>query len=69
MLIEGRHPLCTPSDDEESYLQKLRNPVWDISDTFSTFAKDLFLKLCNPSPIERYITEKALRHPWITRDF
>lgn len=29
----------------------------------------MFLKLCNPSPIERYTSEKALRHPWITRNF
>lgn len=32
-------------------------------------ARDLFLKLCNPMPFERYTAEQALRHPWITRDF
>jgi serine/threonine protein kinase len=32
-------------------------------------ARDIFAKLCNPMPIERYTAEQALRHPWITRDF
>ena len=35
----------------------------------SPMARDIFTKLCNPMPIERYTAEQALRHPWITRDF
>lgn len=35
---------------------------------FSTLAQDFFLKLCSyPSSI-RYDAERALMHPWITRD-
>ena len=70
MLIEdGSHPLYEPTDNEESFLKKVKNPKWIFSSKFSSLAKDLFLKLCNTSPIERYTSEKALRHPWVTRKF
>jgi calcium/calmodulin-dependent protein kinase I len=69
MLIQDRHPLYQPSDNEKSFLLKLRNPHWSFSPKFSSLAKDFFLKLCNPSSLERYTSEQALRHPWITRDF
>jgi serine/threonine protein kinase len=70
MLIEGKHPFFEPNvDTEKSYLNKLKNPQWVFSDKFSPLAKDLFVKLCNTSPIERYTSDKALKHPWITRQF
>jgi serine/threonine protein kinase len=70
MLIEGKHPLYESQvDNEKSFLQKLRDPHWRFSQSFTPLAKDFFLKLCNPSPIERYTSDKALRHPWVTRDF
>lgn len=69
IIIEGKHPLYESSqDNEESFLRKLRNPKWTFSMKFTEMAKDFFLKLCNPSPIERYTTDKALKHPWITRE-
>lgn len=69
ILIQGKHPLYDSyKDSEESYLQKLKNPKWIFNSNFTKLAKDFFLKLCNPSPIERYTTDKALKHPWITRD-
>jgi serine/threonine protein kinase len=57
MILErGRHPLYD-NDDEESFLKKLKKPKWQFSERFSDLAKDLFLKLCNISPIERYTSE------------
>lgn len=49
MLIEcGKHPLFDENvENEETFLRKLRNPKWQFSDLFSTFAKDFFIKLCN----------------------
>jgi serine/threonine protein kinase len=50
------------------------NPAFYVSDDspagsfFSPLARDLFVKLCNIIPSERYTAEQALRHPWITRD-
>ncbi len=57
------------TDNEKIFLEKLSNPNWTFSSKFSPLAKDFFLKLCNSSPIERYTSEKALKHPWITRQF
>ena len=70
LIIEGKHPICDMNvDTEESFLRKLRNPKWSFSSRFTPLSKDLFLKLCNLSPIERYMSDQALRHPWITRNF
>ena len=68
IMIEGKHPLYESSQDsEESFIRKLKSPKFTFSSKFTNLAKDFFLKLCNPSPIERYTTDKALKHPWITR--
>lgn len=70
ILLEGKHPLYEPGiDDEKSYIKKLLNPKWILSKSFTSLAKDLFFKLCNNMPIERYTSDKAIKHPWITRDF
>ena len=69
MLLEGIHPLYQESDNEELFLRKLRKPKWKFSSRFSDMAKDFFLKLCNPITMERYTSDKALQHPWISRDF
>lgn len=68
ILITGKHPLYEPGEDNEStFIGKLKNPTWSIGEMFTDLAKDFFLKLCNSTPIERYTSDKALRHPWITR--
>ena len=70
ILIEGKHPLYdSQNDNEQTFLEKLNKPKWKMSSKFSTLAKDFFYKLCNTMPIERYTSDKALMHPWITRDF
>jgi serine/threonine protein kinase len=63
-------------DNNQTYLEKLSkcNPAKWVGEevagsNFTSLAKDLFIKLCNPMPIERYTAEQALRHPWITRNF
>lgn len=63
-------------DTSQTFSDKLHsfNPSTYVSDesvagnSFSPLARDLFIKLCNPMPFERYTAEQALRHPWITRD-
>jgi len=63
-------------DTSQTFSDKLHsfNPSNYVSDesvagtSFSPLARDLFIKLCNPMPFERYTAEQALRHPWITRD-
>lgn len=71
ILLTGLHPLYDPDEDtERSFIEKLKNPSWNLDDKyFSSLAKDFFLKLCHPTPLERYTSDKALKHPWITRDF
>lgn len=77
ILIEGRHPLYQSGiDNARTYQEKLLrwNPSKWASDeeavkNFTPMARDFFTKLCNPMPFERYTSEQALRHPWITRDF
>lgn len=75
LLIEGKHPLFVAGQDTaQTYHEKLvkYNPTLLTSNDsliLSPMARDIFTKLCNPMPIERYTAEQALRHPWITRDF
>jgi serine/threonine protein kinase len=69
MLIEGRHPLYETGDSEVKFLEKLKNPDWKFSSCFTEMATDLFLKLCTKTSVERYSANRALEHPWITRNF
>ena len=64
LLLEGRHPLYESGiDTAQSYYDKLSkcNPSLWVNDgnckNFSQMARDLFIKLCNPMPIERYTAE------------
>lgn len=34
----------------------------------SSAAKDLFLRVCQADPMERYTAGQAIAHPWIRRD-
>jgi serine/threonine protein kinase len=70
ILIEGKHPIVDlATDTEKTFLKKLKDPKFKFSSKFSDLSKDLFLKLCTISPIERYTSDQATRHPWITRNF
>lgn len=64
LLLEGKHPLYESGvDNASSYIEKLKrfNPSkWTTTEhcsKFTTMALDLFTKLCNPMPMERYTAE------------
>lgn len=67
LLNENKHPLYSPEDTHSQYLEKLANPVYSFPESFSKYAKDLFIRLTNSDPSDRYQAEEALKHPWITR--
>jgi len=70
MLVSGNHPLHEPElDTKDIFLNKLKNPKFTFNDKFTDMSKDFFFKLCNPNSLDRYTADKALKHPWITRDF
>lgn len=65
LLIENRHPIYISGvDNAQTYPEKLTkcNPAkWATEEgggkNFTPMARDLFAKLCNPMPIERYTAE------------
>lgn len=67
VLLSGRHPLGNSKETRTAYLKKLKSPNWKIPDFFTPAAKNLFLKLVEIVPIERYTATQALAHPWILR--
>lgn len=67
IIITGRHPLYENGDNIETYLAKLKNPVWAFPPHFSLLARSLFLNLVKSNPMERYTAKESLQHPWITR--
>lgn len=67
-LLTGYHPLYVKGDNKQSYIRKLKNPVWKFPPHFSPLAQTLFLKLVKINPLERYAASEALKHPWITRN-
>lgn len=66
-LITNKHPLEEPNENKNSYIEKLKNPKWHFPVVFSQSAKNLFLKLVEMTPIDRYSATQALNHPWILR--
>ena len=70
LLSFGKHPLLFNKDhnlSDQEFMELLRNPQWTFSDHFSEYATDFFLRLCDPSPMNRYTAVQALQHPWINR--
>ncbi|OMJ80609.1 hypothetical protein SteCoe_19093 [Stentor coeruleus] len=66
-LITSRHPLVKQNETALSYVSKLRHPKWVFPEKFSDSAQNLFLKLVEMIPLERYTASQALCHPWISR--
>ena len=64
----GKHPLAQ-ADSPEIVLAQLNDPLWVFPQNFSNLAKNLFLKLVDVNPLNRYSAETASAHPWITRKF
>lgn len=84
LLNSGKHPFDAGEKDTKAILvEKILHPTWTFSQNFSrsfpldfgsnallsSLSKDLFLKLTNPDPQDRYTADQALTHPWITRRF
>lgn len=64
----GQHPLYKPGDSIESYKAKLKEGMVVLfPKTFPLLARNLFLKLCKYFPHNRYCANKALKHPFISR--
>jgi serine/threonine protein kinase len=69
-LISGSHPLWNKSDDNKSYKEKALNfKQLKFGKKFNKFTQGLIEKLCHPKPSLRYTVDRALQHPWITRNF
>ena len=73
LLTNGKHPCFNKGESSNEYIQKMRNidskPLkWEFNENFSELAKDFFLKLCSYPPNQRYDANRALMHPWLTRN-
>jgi serine/threonine protein kinase len=74
LLCQGKHPWYVKGDSHDQAKQKLSDLDKGLlqfefpSQYFSPLARDFFLKLCACSSAERYDADRALQHPWITRD-
>lgn len=67
MLVTGQHPMLLPEDSVESYIAKLRHPVWEFPQDINPQVRQLFLHMTNKEPIDRYTADQALKHPWVSR--
>ncbi|CAD8189904.1 unnamed protein product [Paramecium octaurelia] len=69
LLNAGQHPFYNKDDTKYEFINKILNPSIDIPQSMTPLAQDLFFKLINVNPIDRYNVSQALMHPWITRKF
>ena len=67
LLSGGKHPLYENKDTSDIFLEKLKDPVWNFEDFFTSTAQNLFLRLVHPDPLIRYTAEDAEKHSWLTR--
>ena len=65
----GMHPLFSKDMEKELFIEELRaKKKWNFPSSFPFIARNFFMKVCKHEPLFRYQTNKALRHPWITRN-
>ena len=64
----GSHPLLEEPKTKAKYIKdiEMKKPFY-FNKNFPLIARNFFLKLCKYEPCFRYDINKALRHPWITR--
>ena len=67
IVLTGSHPFYVSGESMDTFLAKLKNPLWTFPAHFSILAQSLFLQLVKTNPLERYAAKDALKHPWITR--
>ena len=68
LLNNNKHPFYIKGDDRKVYSKKIKRGDFSYNNNLSFMAKNLINKLLEPNPSWRYTSDKALRHPWITRN-
>ena len=66
------HPYYSKGDSFENLLEKINQTIC-YPENFSKYPlkrmiKSLFINLCRVEPINRYLPEEALKHPFITKN-
>ena len=68
LLNNGKHPFFNKRDRRLSYIEKIKETKIKLHNKCSAMAKLLLNKLLEVKPLSRYTVDKALKHPWITRN-
>ena len=75
ILLFGKHPFFIKGDQKENFIEKIKNKEYiknninnNSNRKISYMAKNLLNKLLEPNPSWRYTSDKAIKHPWITRN-
>ena len=68
LLNNNKHPFYNKNDKREIYFEKIKNGNIKFEKNISYMAKNLICKLLEVNPSWRYSSEKAIRHPFITRE-
>ena len=68
LLNNGKHPFYMKGDLRKELAKKIRKGSFKFYNKVSFMANNLIRKLLEINPDWRYTAEKAMRHPWITRN-
>lgn len=68
ILNKGMHPIYQKGMSSKIFISKLKDFHCEYKCEISTMAKSLLHKLLEVNPSRRYTVDKALNHPWITRE-
>ena len=68
LLNDNKHPFYIKGIDKKDYCEKIKKGNFTYYNNLSYMAKNLISKLLEPNPSWRYTSDKAIRHPWITRN-
>ena len=68
LLNNNKHPFYVKGLDKKNYCEKIKKGNFTYCNNLSYMAKNLISKLLEPNPSWRYTSDKAIRHPWITRN-
>ncbi len=68
LLNNGQHPFYNNGDVKKQFLNKLKNWKFNYCNNVSFMGNSLMKKLLEINPSWRYTANKALNHPWITRN-
>ena len=68
LLNNNKHPFYVKGEEKKHYCEKIKKGNFSYHNNLSYMAKNLISKLLEPNPSWRYTSDKAIRHPWITRN-